>query len=114
MRTIIAGSRNLEDYGLVVEAINKAHWDPSLIISGGAKGIDALGEQWATTNSIPVEVYPADWKQFGRAAGPIRNREMAKNAEALIAIWDGKSKGTKSMIELAQKAGLAVYVHEVL
>lgn len=111
MRTIIAGSRHLEDYDLVVDAIDKASWKPTLVVSGGAKGIDSLAEQWASNNNIQVEKHPANWKQFGRAAGPVRNKEMAKNAEGLIAIWDGKSKGTKSMIELAHKANLAVYVY---
>lgn len=114
MRTIIAGSRDIKDYALVVDAINKAPWKPSLIISGGAKGVDTLGEQWAEANDIPVEKYHANWKQFGRAAGPIRNRDMAEKADALIAIWDGKSKGTKSMIDLATNSGLPVYVHNAL
>jgi hypothetical protein len=55
-------------------------------------------------------VFPADWKTHGKAAGPIRNRQMAKNAEALIALWDGNSRGTKNMIETATKLGLKVYV----
>ena len=114
MQTIIAGSRNLEDYNLVIEAVSKAPWEPTVVVSGGAKGIDSLAEQWAVATGIPCEKYPANWKKYGRAAGPIRNKEMAEKAEALIAIWDGKSNGTKNMIALARKAELSIFVYRVL
>lgn len=62
---------------------------------------------------MPVERFPADWDRRGRAAGRIRNREMAKHADALIAVWDGESRGTANMILEAHRAGLKVYVHLV-
>jgi type III secretion system FlhB-like substrate exporter len=110
MKTIIAGSRAGPKYSDLIEAIKSCGWSPSVIVSGTAKGADQLGESWAENNGVPIERYPADWNKFGRAAGPIRNKQMAQNAEALIALWDGKSSGTKNMIELAKTYGLKVYV----
>ena len=63
--------------------------------------------------NLPLQIYRADWETHGRAAGPIRNRKMAENASALIALWDGASRGTKNMIETAQKKGLLVYVKRI-
>ena len=80
------------------------------IISGGATGADALGEQFAKENNLELIVVPANWEKYGRAAGPRRNAEMAEMADALIAFWDGKSRGTKNMIETAEKKGLLVRV----
>ena len=113
MKTIIAGGREIHDYGLVLEAISDANIDITTVVSGGAKGVDSLGEQYAEAMNIPLHVQKADWERHGRAAGPIRNRKMAENAEALIAIWDGKSRGTKNMIETAKKLGLLVFVKMV-
>ena len=81
-----------------------------IILSGHASGADALGENFATDHNLQCELYPADWKRHGKAAGPIRNAEMAEVADALIAFWDGQSHGTKSMIELAKRKGLQVAV----
>lgn len=115
MRTIIAGSRTVTNPKTVKQAVNsavvKAGIWPTEIVEGGARGVDTLAFDFAWEQGIPVKVFPADWKQHGRAAGVLRNREMAKYAEALIAIWDGKSRGTKNMIEEAEKCGLKVYVH---
>lgn len=80
------------------------------IISGGAKGADALGEEYARERGFIIVRYPAEWQKYGRQAGPMRNREMAANADALIAFWDDKSKGTKNMIEEAKKRGLKVAI----
>ena len=116
-RVIIAGSRNYNDYEKLKERCNtylsNKLSDPEtcvIIVSGAAKGADALGERYAMENNLPIERYPADWEHNGRAAGPIRNEEMAKVADALIAFWDGKSPGTKSMISLARRKGLQVAV----
>ena len=111
MRTIIAGSRALTDYAAVCAAIEAAGWEITEVVSGCAAGADKLGEQWAAERGIPIRRSPADWKTYRRAAGPRRNREMAGYAEALVAVWDGQSRGTANMIELAKRAGLRVYVH---
>lgn len=115
MRTIIAGSRS--EFPIPREylesAIASCGWMPTVVISGTARGADALGEQWAQRNGIPVERFPADWNTYGRSAGHRRNAEMAARAEALIALWDGTSNGTKGMIDLAKKRGLRVFVHYI-
>ncbi len=113
MRVIIAGSRTVTDFMQVVEAVVKSGFDVTTVISGTAKGVDQLGEDYAELFGLDVERFPADWSQHGRAAGPIRNRAMAEAADALVAVWDGSSRGTKNMIETARKLGLAVHVHRV-
>ena len=113
MRTIIAGSRNVNAYEAVKEAIKESGFEITMIISGGAKGVDRLGERFAIENSIPFQRFLPDWSKYGKAAGPVRNAEMAKNADALIAIWNGSSKGTKNMIKTASKYGLKTYVYQL-
>lgn len=113
MKLIIAGGRDIHDYSLVLSGLEESQFKPTTIVSGGAKGVDALGEQYAESMNLQLHIYPADWQTHGRAAGPIRNRKMAENADALLAIWDGKSKGTKNMIETATKLGLQVYVKRI-
>ena len=81
-----------------------------VIISGHASGADALGERYVQERGFLLEPYPVDWKAHGRAAGPIRNAQMAVVADALIAFWNGKSRGTKNMIDTATKRGLKVAV----
>ena len=111
MRTIIAGSRSITDYSLVELAVELSGILPTVIISGGARGIDSLGERYAKEHNIPLEVYPADWARYGRAAGRRRNAVMAEKAEALIALWDGESPGTNNMIKLAEAMKLQVKVY---
>jgi hypothetical protein len=110
MKTIIAGSRGIHSFSLVRQIIASCGWTPTLIISGGARGVDKLAEKYADLYNIPVKVFPADWNKYGNSAGYIRNKEMAEHAEALIAIWDGESKGTKHMINIAKKKGLICYI----
>ena len=110
MKTIIAGSREGMTYADVEQAVNICSWIPTVIISGTARGVDRLGEQFAANNGIPVNKFPADWEAHGKSAGYKRNELMADNADALIAIWDGESKGTKHMIDIAKRKGLKVYV----
>src|SRR5690606_17166906 len=98
MKTIIAGTRTLDDASLVDNAVRECGWSISEVVSGCCRGVDALGSQWADRNSVPVVLFPADWDSFGTRAGPLRNREMARYADALILIWDGKSKGSSSML----------------
>lgn len=113
MKVIVAGGRDFTNYTLVEEAIKLSGFEISQIVSGKAKGVDTLGEVWALANNITVEAFPADWSQHGRAAGPIRNRQMAEYADALIAIWDGESKGTANMIQQARNKKLNVFIYLV-
>lgn len=110
MRTIIAGSRDFHDYAALESAIAASGFTISRVLSGAAAGVDAMGERYAAAHSIPVERHPADWKGRGRAAGPIRNQEMADAADALVAIHVGGSRGTADMIRRARARGLKVYV----
>ena len=110
MKTIIAGGRNVTEADILESALDELPWQISEVVSGGAKGVDQMGEEWAERNSIPVKQFKADWKTYGRAAGPKRNEQMAEYAEALLAIWDGQSKGTANMIKNAEKQGLTVHV----
>ena len=112
MKVIIAGGRDFTDYELLKKACNfylKNTADIE-IVSGHAPGADALGEQYAKEKNLLLTIIPADWANFGKAAGPKRNEKMGEYADALIAFWDGKSRGTKNMIELATEKGLKVKV----
>ena len=123
MRVIIAGSRNFVNYNLlqaecdkILSAeIKKEPVTDVTIISGGASGADKLGEKYAKKRHLSIVRFEANWDRFKNAAGPIRNEKMAKYAaevdrKMLIAFWDGQSKGTGSMIDLAKKHGIEVHV----
>lgn len=99
MKVIIAGTRSVEDYALIVQAVERSGYDITEVVCGMATGVDRLGEQWAIANGIPVREMPADWHRYGNSAGPYRNRAMAEYADAAIIIWDGQSRGTRNMIE---------------
>ena len=113
MKCIIAGSRSFNDYQLLKDYCNFVFSntkEPIEIVSGGAKGADLLGEQYAREMGYPLKVFSADWNVKGKSAGFIRNQEMANYADALIAFWDGFSKGTHHMIETAKQCKLNVRV----
>ena len=114
-RVIIAGGREFQDYALLKEKCeyylqNKLQSDNVIIVSGHASGADSLGERFAQEHGLQIELHPADWAKHGRAAGPIRNEEMASVADALIAFWDGQSRGTKNMIDQAREKGLKIAI----
>jgi hypothetical protein len=114
MKIIIAGSRTFTDYKKLSEVCDQFLQDQTdiEIVSGAYyKGADKLGEQYAKERGYKITQFPADWKKFGRAAGPKRNEQMANYADALIAFWDGKSKGTKHMVEFAISRDLNVFIH---
>lgn len=115
MRVIIAGSRTFDSrQAEVLSAIKELALTLSQpvteVISGGAAGVDSLGEFWAKWQevSIPVRRFPADWEKFGRSAGAIRNKQMAENADALLLIWDGESLGSADMKRQATELGLEI------
>ena len=116
MDIIIAGSRDFDDYGRLCQECDTllAGLRVDSILCGECRGADALGKRYAEDRGISVKSYPADWQRYGRAAGPIRNKQMAEAADLLIAFWDGQSRGTHSMIKLMQgKAVEIVYIgHE--
>ena len=114
-RVIIAGSRSFNDYELLREQClsilqEKMRTHMVIIVSGHARGADSLGERFANEFRLPFELHPAKWRLLGKAAGMVRNAEMAKCSDALIAFWDGESRGTRHMINFARKRGLEVSV----
>ena len=112
-KVIIAGGRDYHDYINFSKYCDKllANKIEIEVISGGAQGADALAKRYAKSRQMSFKEMPAKWEIYGRKAGPVRNAEMAKEANALIAFWDGKSKGTKSMIDIAKKEGLKVRIY---
>jgi len=111
-KVIIAGGRDFDDYDLVKSKLDNllVNRDPVEIVSGTARGADKLGERYAYKTNLPVARFPANWQLYGKSAGYKRNAQMADYADALVAFWDGKSRGTKHMIDLAKSAGLQVRV----
>ena len=116
MRTIVAGSRDFDDYDMLENTMNgfaKCISSEITVVSGTARGADRLGEMWAQKHDLRVRAFPADWNTYGARAGYLRNVQMAEYAEALVAFWDGESKGTKHMIDTALEKGLIVLVVRV-
>ena len=114
-RVIIAGSRSFSNYELLKEHClfllqEKMRTHRVIIVSGHAHGADILGERFAKEQGLTVELHHAKWRALGKAAGIIRNAEMARASDALIAFWDGKSRGTAHMISFARRRGLEVSV----
>lgn len=112
MKVIIAGSRHLLINSRTIDGIVKASgFEITEVVSGHCRGIDTDGEYWARRHEIPTKLFPADWKQWGKSAGPIRNNEMAQYAEALILIWDGRSKGSFDVLNRAKQYHLKIHEH---
>lgn len=114
-RIVVAGCRNYENYdeakAFIDFCISKIRLEYTLIfISGASSGADALGERYAKENGYKIERYPALWDKYGRAAGPIRNKEMAKNCDMVICFWDRKSRGTRNMLECAKELNKAIKI----
>ena len=111
MRVIIAGSRGFADYAFLRQKMDYLLSETPggiTIVSGGARGADSMGERYAGERGYEVARYPAEWEKYGKSAGYRRNAVMAANADALVAFWDGKSPGTRHMINLAMEKGLKI------
>lgn len=113
MKIIVAGSRDIGDRGAVARAIKSSPFNITEILSGNARGVDTIAENYAFYESIPVKLFPADWDKYGKPAGAIRNRQMGEQADGLIAVWDGESKGTRNMIEIMNELGKPVHLYLV-
>lgn len=120
-RIVVCGSRDFDDYKLLkltlkeyINGLDIVDLNQIVVISGAARGADTLGEHFAYDYQIAVCRFPAKWDELGKRAGWVRNAEMAKYAAekhgVLFAFWDGKSRGTKNMIDLANRYGLEVHV----
>lgn len=127
LRVIIAGGRRFDDYQMlekessrIIQSLIEAYYDITeddvYIVSGCAPGADTLGEQFAEEHRFSLVKFPANWVRFGKPAGYIRNANMAKFAAAgdnvgvLIAFWDGASRGTKNMIDIAENSGMNCFI----
>lgn len=132
MKIIIAGGRNITDPKYVWDAMIKSNAKAKVteVVSGGARGVDSIAIAWAKRHNIPYKIFKAKWDDldapgavvdvhptfdgfYNKIAGIQRNHEMGDYAEALVAIWDGKSSGTRDMIEYMKKLGKKVYVYRV-
>ncbi len=130
MKVIIAGSRNFgsvvdtrssgrytqyiqsTDTTVIEEAVKASGFSILEVVSGAARGVDRLGELWAKKHSLKITQFIPDWDKWGKSAGFWRNNDMADYGEALIAIWDGSSKGTAHMIQAARNRKLKVFIYE--
>jgi YspA, cpYpsA-related SLOG family len=115
MRVIIAGSRDFNSYNRLENELNQILGEAIYgidfeIVSGGARGADRLGEQYARQIGAKIKQFIPNWQGLGRRAGIVRNEVMAKYATHLVAFWDGISPGTRHMIEFAKRSGLTVHV----
>ena len=113
MKVIVAGGRDFNDYKLLKETLDnfqQEYGNIAEVVSGTAKGVDKLGEQYANEDNIPIKQFVPDWEGLGKKAGHVRNRQMGDYAKEhngmLVAFWDKQSKGAKGMIEYAKKIGL--------
>lgn len=114
-RIVIAGCRNYENYSEAKKFIdicisNIKKENEIIILSGGCSGADKIGERYALENGYKIELYKAEWNKYGRSAGPKRNEVMAKKCNYVILFWDGKSRGTKSMLEYAKRENKPVRI----
>jgi hypothetical protein len=111
MKIAVIGSRSFKDYELVKKTLSPL--EITLLVSGGAKGADSLGERYAKENNIETLIFKPDWEKHGKAAGMIRNTDIINNSETIIAFWDGESRGTKDSITKAEKKGKKVVIIKI-
>lgn len=114
-RIVVAGSRSFQNFEHLQTTLDRLTSEKRksheiVIISGAAKGADQLGERYAARRGFRCVQYFADWNRYGKSAGHRRNREMAETADAVVAFWDGESRGTAGMIRIAQELNLPVRV----
>jgi ABC-type enterochelin transport system substrate-binding protein len=115
MKLIIAGGRNFTDYQKLKKICDYILQNQTSIeiVSGGCRGADKIGEQYSKEKGYSLKRFPANWNRYGKAAGPKRNKQMANYADALIAFWDGKSRGTKNMIDLSKSVNLKIRIIDI-
>lgn len=120
---IVAGSRNFNNYEYIKASLDYLLYDlvkekyPITIISGTAKGADTLGERYAKERGYGIIRMPANWEEFGKRAGYIRNAEMANKVKeegfgGCACFWDGKSPGTNWMIKLCEEKQIDCYIYK--
>lgn len=110
MKIAVVGSRTLGSLFLVERALRLSGFDVSEILTGDARGVDRAAATYATREGIPCRVFPANWRQHGKQAGAIRNAALVEAADAVVAIWDGRSPGTRLTLEMARRKGRPSYI----
>lgn len=115
MRVLVCGSREFDSWPRMANELSNLIRKPSVIIHGDAAGADRLAGLWARRNDVKEEAYPADWDKHGKAAGPIRNKQMLDEGKPdyIIAFLSQNSKGTKNMIDQAKKARVPCIIHNI-
>lgn len=106
MKVLVCGGRNYNDPEAVYKALDDIR--PSMIIEGGASGADCYAADWADANNVPLKTFPADWKTYGKSAGPIRNKRMLDKEMPDVVIAFPGGRGTANMVKLAKEAGVRV------
>ena len=116
MKVIIAGSREFDDYNTLCKVCDYMLQNQTEIeiVSGTAYGADQLGEKYAREHGYKLTYFPANWDKYGKSAGYRRNVEMAQYADAAIIFWDGRSKGTGHMIDIAKTHKLKLKIHSFI
>lgn len=110
MKLAIIGSRKFNNKVILNKVLNEYVDKVNLVISGGAFGADFMGEEWAKENKIETSIFKPDWEKFGKSAGFIRNQDIVKNSDEVVAFWDGKSKGTEHSIKLCERLKIPVKI----
>lgn len=115
-RVIVAGSRGFTDYELMSRELDKLFWDSCefedrdiKVVSDMADGADSLAIRYADERKLTKILFPANWKSYHRIAGFLRNEDMLSVATHLVVFWDGKSNGTRHMVEIAKKKGIPIW-----
>ena len=111
MKVAVIGSRGLDVDEKTIEGLLPRYFTE--IVSGGAKGIDACAKAYALAYGVPIKEFLPDYDRYGRAAPIKRNEQIINYADCVVAIWDGRSKGTKNVIDLCRKIGKSVTVYEI-
>jgi len=113
MKLAIVGSRNFTDYKRLSRIVDKVKEQITLIVSGGARGADTLAERYAKERAIPYLIFPANWDEYGKQAGMLRNQEIVNNADGMIAFLAPESRGTRDSIKRAQIKGIPTHIVNV-
>jgi predicted Rossmann-fold nucleotide-binding protein len=109
-RALICGGRNYADTAILTDTLDRLHAERgfSLVIAGGARGADTMGEEWARARGLPCDVYRVDWEGLGRKAGPIRNERMLTEGKPGLVVAFPGGRGTAHMTRIAREAGVEV------
>ena len=109
MKIIVAGNRTYKNHQHIYQVLDAIVQKGDIVLQGGAPGVDRVARAWARTHGVACQEFPADWEGAGSAAGRMRNAQMARHGDALVAFWDGVSPGTGSMIRCMQLVGKPIH-----